>query len=120
MTSKRLEAALRYAAMGWHVFPAPPGKKKSYKSANLSNGRRWGMTKDEAEIRRDFERWPSANVGLPTGKDNGFWVMEMDTPQGHSVDGIASLRQLEALRGVLPRTRRAASPSGSIHVYFKW
>src|SRR5215471_186706 len=42
----RLIAALDYAERGWDVFPAPPGKKKSYKSAKHSGGANWGKTRD--------------------------------------------------------------------------
>jgi hypothetical protein len=115
-----LQAALRYAEK-WHVFPAPPGTKKSYKSAAHSDGRKWGKTRDLAEIRRDWERWPEANVGIPTGKDNGFWVMETDTRAGgHANDGEESLAALVAANGELPATLMARSPSGSIHYYFAW
>ncbi len=37
-----LAAALDYAERGWDVFPAPPGEKKSHKSAQYSNGAKWG------------------------------------------------------------------------------
>jgi hypothetical protein len=122
-----LAAALRYATeMRWRVFPAPPGKKKSYKSKKYSSsGQRWGATKNLAEIRRDFGEWPSANVGIPTGADNGIIVIEVDTAAGHArlarhgVDGIASLKRLEDEHGPLPITLMAESPSGSIHYYFK-
>jgi putative DNA primase/helicase len=113
-------AALSYAERGWDVFPAPPGKKKSHKSAKHSNGAKWGKTRDPEQIRKDFRRWPEANVGLPTGKANGFWVLEADTLKGHNVDGIASLRTLEKKHGALPKTLMAESPSGSRHHYFNW
>jgi Virulence-associated protein E-like domain/Bifunctional DNA primase/polymerase, N-terminal/Primase C terminal 2 (PriCT-2) len=115
-----LAAALGYADRGWDVFPAPPGQKKSYKSAEYSNGAKWGKTRDPEQIRRDFDRWPKANVGIPTGADAGFWVVELDTPKGHAVDGIAAMRALEAQHGPLPPTLMAESPSGSLHHYFKW
>jgi hypothetical protein len=115
-----LPAALSYAAdRGWYVFPAPRGKKKSHKRAEYSGGRNWGMTRDPDEIRRDFARWPNANTGLPTGAENGFFVLEADTLKGHGVDGIASLRALEAEHGKLPDTYTTESPSGSPHLYFK-
>ncbi len=41
---KTLDAALAYAALGWQVFPAVVGVKKSHKAAEFSNGRNWGMT----------------------------------------------------------------------------
>src|SRR5262249_22877411 len=115
----RLVAALDYAERDWDVFPAPPGEKKSYKSAEHSGGAKWGKTRDPKQIKKDFRKWPDANVGIPTGADNGIWVLETDTPKGHNVDGEASLRALEEKHGPLPETLMAESPSGSRHRYFK-
>ena len=115
------EAALFYGELfGWVVFLVPPGTKRSYKSAKYSGGRRWGATNDPSIIERDFRRWPRANLGIPTGLENGFWVLEADTKEGHAVDGIASLRALERKYGRLPKTLMAISPSGSLHYYFRW
>ena len=116
-----LAAALSYATNhGWFVFPAPPGEKKSYKSAEHSNGRKWGATNDAEEIRQDWARWPLAGIGIPTGEVNGFWVTEADTPKGHGVDGLASRKQLEATYGPLPETFQVISPTGSLHDYWQW
>jgi putative DNA primase/helicase len=119
---RMLEAALSYAARGWYIFPAPHDLtvKKGLKSAKRSNGRRWGATRDAGEIRHDFFCWPDANIGIPTGDENGFWVLDIDTKEGHSADGFASLAALEARYGKLPQTLSAQSPTGSIHLYFKW
>ena len=125
----RLAAALGYAEKRhWYVFPAnlsfnkATGKfnKKSYKSAEYSGGANWGKTRDPQQIKKDFKRWPKANVGIPTGAENKIWVIEADTPRGHNVDGITSLRALEAKHGPLPQTLMAESPSGSLHFYFNW
>jgi hypothetical protein len=114
------EAALSFAVdRGWDVFPAPPGEKKSYKSAKHSGGRNWGRTKDPEEIKYDWARWPKANIGIPTGIENGIFVVEADTVEAHNVDGIAALNALEAQYSELPDTLTAASPSGSLHFYFK-
>ena len=106
--SKALAAALDYAARGWEVFPLLfIGKtKKSHKAAEHSNGRKWGKTKDPEEINKDFARWPDAGIGIPTGKDNGIFIVEADTLKGHNVDGIATLRALEAEHGPFRRLRR--------------
>jgi hypothetical protein len=119
MSSAILAAALAYAAGGLAVFPAPPDSKKSFKCAEHSNGRKWGMTTDAAEITADFTRWPNARIGLPTGIVNGVVIIETDTIEGHGVDGAASLAQLEAKHGPLPETLKGISPSGSIHRYFE-
>jgi hypothetical protein len=112
-----LQAALAYARSGYAVFPVPRGTKMSFKSAARNGGVRWGATRDQTEIARDFERWPTANIGIPTGKENKFWVMELDTA-AHGVDGAATLAALVAAYGPLPLTRQALSPSGSRHFYF--
>src|SRR3954451_5761968 len=83
--SPRATAALEYAALGWEVFPAPPGTKQSYKSEKHS-GTKWGKTTDPEEIRRDFWKWPDANVAIVTGVTSGIFVLEGDTLVGHGVD----------------------------------
>jgi len=116
------DAAIQYAInRNWKIFPAVAGgAKKSYKAARHSGGANWGMTNDPDVIRRDYDRWPDANVGIPTGEVNGFFVVEADTPAAHNgVDGIASMRELQRLHGELPDTLMAMSPSGSTHWYFR-
>jgi Bifunctional DNA primase/polymerase, N-terminal/AAA domain len=117
-----VEHAVHYATNnGWHVFPAPPGEKKSYYKATEANGqRKWGCTTDAAEIRHYWTERPKANVCIVTGADSGIFVVETDTAaHGDGVDGAASLAALEAEHGALPETLMAISPSGSIHRYFK-
>ena len=73
------------------MFPVPPGTKKSHKSGKHSNGQRWGATRDPKQIRKDWKRWPEANVGVVTGAESGIFVVDVDTVEGHGVDGIAPL-----------------------------
>src|ERR1035437_1393249 len=115
-----VEHSVFYATcQGWQVFPVPVDTKKSHKSAERSGGRPWGATTDQNEIRRDFEKWPNANVGIVTGAVSDIFVLEADTKDGHDVDGLASLMALEQEHGALPATLQAESPSGSVHYYFK-
>jgi len=74
-----LSEALRYARKGWYIFPAPPGTKMGYKKAERPPhliGRNWGYTKDEADIHAYWRKYPNANVGIPTGPENGFLGLE--------------------------------------------
>jgi hypothetical protein len=120
VSAQVLAAALDYATIyGWVVFPACAAVKNSHKCAERSNGAKWGATSDPAEIRKDFTRWPNARIGIRTGIINKTVVVETDTMAGHSVDGAASLAQLEAKHGSLPDTLMACSPSGSLHRYFR-
>ena len=106
-----LETALAYATNGYYVFPVPPGTKRSYKAKAYSpEGKNWGATKDPDAIHRYWREHPEANLGVPTGADNGFWVLEYDTiAGGHAADGAASLAALEAEFGPLPATRQVES-----------
>jgi hypothetical protein len=113
------------ARYNWHVFPArfielKPGKweKRSWKSKKSSNGQPWGMTADPDEIRDDFAHPGRTAVGVPTGCINRVFVVEADTKQGHGVDGLVALQQLEAEHGLLPNTLTAESPTGSLHYYY--
>jgi putative DNA primase/helicase len=121
-----LVAALEYAALGWTSFPVPVGSKKSHKKGKRDAnkkliGPRWGATSDADEIRADRRAFPHSNIGVPTGPENGFFVVDADTiAGGHAADGIAALAELEAKHGKLPTTLMAKSPSGSVHYYFKY
>jgi len=118
-----LDAMLLYARNGFHVFPAPPGKKKGVLAAEFSDGIRWGASNDERAIRRNFRtavellKGRIPNIGILTG--SGFFVLEADTLAGHGVDRIAALEALERQHGKLPETRTGESPSGSPHYYFR-
>ena len=110
-----LSAALKYASLGWETFPAPRGERKSHKSEKHS-GTKWGKTADPDEIKRDYKRWPNANVAIACGK---IWVLDADTIEGHGVDGVGNLKALEEQYGKLPLTLTALSPSCGPHYYFK-
>jgi hypothetical protein len=115
----RLETALILADAGITVFPADPITKIAYKAARFSGGVRWGATCDRSQIKWDFKRWPNAALCMPTGRDNGVFVVEADTMEGHGVDGIGNFQKLIDANSPLPETRMVRSPSGSIHRWFK-
>ncbi|WP_294620237.1 phage/plasmid primase, P4 family [uncultured Roseovarius sp.] len=114
-----LEAALTYAQLGFSVFPAKPGEKKGFKSKATSNGNSWGATNDADEIKKDWKKFPDANVGIATGQVSGIFVVDVDTVEGHGVDGIANFGVLIEQHGDWPETVCAESPSGSLHYYFR-
>jgi hypothetical protein len=111
-------AALHYAEHLGPVFPVPQGTRKSHKKAKYSGGEPWGATRDPAQIRADRKKWPHANIGLRTGLVSGFFVVDVDTVEGHGVDGIANLQKLQEKHTPFPATLTAISPSGSLHYYF--
>jgi hypothetical protein len=64
------KAALAYARRGVPVFPCEPGAKRP-----LTRNGHWDATTDSGVIERWWKRWPSANVGVPTGKKSGVVVL---------------------------------------------
>ncbi|MGY8677109.1 AAA family ATPase [Bradyrhizobium sp. UFLA05-153] len=127
--SSMFEAAPRYAQLGYTVFPAVPGEKKSFKSAEYSkDGERWGATNNIAQVRLDFrKRWPSLadgqspNIGLPTGIKNKVFIADADTIAGHGKDGVGNLKAFIAEHGFeWPDTLTAISPTGGLHYYFNY
>lgn len=112
-----LDEALSYAARGWPVFPvqaAIPGDKTSGKRPIVANGFKEATT-DARQIERWWARWPDANIGIPTGKKIGAFVIDVDGPRGSE-----SLTDLEELLGPLPDTLEASTGGGGRHLFFKW
>lgn len=106
-----LKAALAYAGRGVPVFPCEPGVKRP-----LTRNGHWDATTDPRVIERWWRRWPSANVGVPTGKKSGVVVLDVDPDAG----GSESLAKLESAGGPLPMTARACTGGGGIHLFFRY
>ena len=69
-------------------------------------------TTDPDAIRRWFEKWPPANIGIATGK--GILVLDVD----HGA-GDASLVQMQRDHNLLPETAQVRTGSGGRHYYFR-
>lgn len=126
-----LEYALRYAALGWRVFPchsiadgactcrdpqcASPGKHPIRQL--VQDGLKSASTKEEL-IRAWWhpKNAPWANVGVRTGPESGFWVLDVDPLKG----GEDSLDNLLATHGGLPDTAEAITGSGGRHILFTY
>ena len=103
--SERLDAALRYAAHGWPVFPCN-GKRPM-----VANGFH-DATTDRETVEGWWRQWPDANVAVPTGGPSGLLVVDVDGDEGYD-----SLRELEREHGELPRTASVTTPRGGQHFY---
>lgn len=99
--------ALRYAAIGWRVYPVVPGTKKA-------SFRNWqaDATSDPELIARQWRREPYPNIGLIAGE--AFAVFDIE-----AVHLPALYRYGDALRAVLPETPVAQSGRGGLHIYVR-
>lgn len=106
-----VRAALSYAERSMPVFPCEPGGKRP-----LTPGGFWDATTDARRIRGWWGRWPSANIGIPTGKRSGLLVLDVDERGG----GMASFVLLEHRHGPAPRTARSRTGGGGEHLFFRY
>jgi hypothetical protein len=105
--TERLRNALRYAGRGWPVFPCVPGGKEP-----LTRHGHLDATTDRSRITAWWNRWPGANIGIPTGQRSGILALDIDQPTG--------LDALEAEHGELPATRTHSTGSGGMHYLFAY
>jgi len=70
-----LDVALRYAELGYLVFPCKPKQKTPLTPHGFRDA-----TRDEAQIRTWWTRWPDANIAIVTQE---ILVIDID-PQGRS------------------------------------
>src|SRR5688572_32726626 len=57
----------------------------------------------------------AGGIGLPTGKKSGIVVLDVDVDDG----GLESLAKLERAVAPAPKTARARTGGGGIHVFFR-
>ncbi|MCB0252549.1 MAG: bifunctional DNA primase/polymerase [Anaerolineae bacterium] len=129
----RLNVALRYAAMGWHVFPAHSITEKGFCSCGKPDCSRQGKhprvnsglndaTIDPSMIRHWWRDWPDANVAVRTGRVSGIFVIDVDNHVYHDgKNGEEALQLLEDKHGTLPDTVEAMTGgAGGRHLFFNY
>ena len=109
MANEKMEAALKYAAMGWRVFRLSPNSKVPISGTNGVKD----ATTDEATIRAWWSTTPDANIGLACGAGSGVWVVDLDVRPARGVDGRESVKDVE-----IPATLMQDTPSGGVHLLF--
>ena len=110
-----IEFALDYARRGWPVFPCRPTNKSPYIRGGLN-----AATTDQETIRRWWQRWPHAMIGVPMGSRSGVWAVDPDPPKKPANRTAARCGQGFAERWKLPATHTEVTPRGGQHVLFKW
>jgi Family of unknown function (DUF5906)/Bifunctional DNA primase/polymerase, N-terminal len=110
--------ALAWVSAGFAVCPAEhrPSEGSRYKGSLISPYE--PATTDE-EVRRLWAKFPDALTWVPGGKDNDFFVIDVDASPPHAVDGLGPWRKLCLDNGGAP-TRVHKSPSGGEHWIYQW
>jgi hypothetical protein len=134
--TEMLQWALRYAALGWLVFPlhsirfdkkcgcgkadcaSGPGKHPRTKwghgqtPAETGKPWLWKATTDPGTIKAWWAKWPNAGIGCATGP-SGLLVADADGPKG-----VETFRVLMASQPGSLCTARARTARG-MHVFFR-
>jgi hypothetical protein len=109
LDSIMLEAALDYARRGYPVFPLV-GKVPAIKGGHGC----LDATTDEQKV---HQWWgydhPNANIGIATGDEAGFWVLDIDK------GGMETLQTLIDKNSPLPKTAKQKTGSGFYHALFQ-
>ncbi|HVW43819.1 MAG TPA: bifunctional DNA primase/polymerase [Amycolatopsis sp.] len=114
-----VEAAAVYAAAGLAVFPCAPGAKRPLSRHGFRDA-----TSDPEQVDVWWRRWPTANIGLPTGRHDGqlagrargFDVLDIDVhPSGTGFPALARARRAGLVDGFACLVR---TPSGGLHLYY--
>lgn len=106
------QSALAYAQRGWHVFPC----KRRDKVPLTEHGFKDATTAPET-IRKWWERWPNANIGIATGASD-LVVIDVDNKRGHR--GTETwLDVLDQVGHNLAQTVRSETPNKGTHLYYR-
>lgn len=122
------DAALDYAARGWHVIPVHgvedngdctcgrPACPTPGKHPIMAGAFDKYASTDPTIIRQWWSTWPRANIGIVCGKISNLWVLDID-----GAHGMMELEEFEEnLPGGLPTTARVRTGSGGLHFFWTW
>src|SRR5918997_2734425 len=111
----RGQGALTIATKGKPVFPCKPDKTPHYAKNILEHGC-LDATTDPRKITAWWRRWPDANIGIPTGKASGIFVVDLDTYK----PGAMTLAEFEEKYGPIPDTATVRTGSGGVQFIFAY
>ena len=108
-----IEYALKYAALGWAVFPGKPRDKVPATPHGCLDA-----TTDSTQIRAWWEAAPDCNIGLACGEPSGIVVLDLDARAG----GIEFYQAMvEENGGALPEgVLESHTGGGGFHYFFRF
>lgn len=104
------DAALRYAEMGWKVFPCQSRGKKP-----LTVNGFHAATTDRAKISEWWRKWPTANVAVATGSVSGIVALDLDA----KYNGLQAYMEVIKSNGSHLPTLEAQTGGGGKHLIFR-
>jgi hypothetical protein len=116
LQDKMLDVALALGAEGHRVFPLR--HSAVHEEAKKPAIPRWQVraSSDPDLIRAMWAECPNANPAIATGK--GVMVLDVDNKPGKP--GMASLELMQIEHADLPPTMAVRTPSGGLHLYFRF
>lgn len=109
-----VEYALKYASIGWAVFPLKPRGKEPLTLHGCLDA-----TTDEITIKKWWAKNPQANIGIATGRvSNGLFVIDVDVDDETGKDGYHELEVWQRENGMFPETWSALTGRGGNHLLF--
>ena len=111
-------AALVYCRFGVPIIPCNPietGENSKRPYVSIYKG-----SIDPAQIEQWWAEYPDALIGGVMGRRTGVYVLDVDSLEGHGVDGIKNWQLLELEFQIAVHTRTHWSASKGIHLLFRW
>lgn len=105
--------ALADVRRGFAVFPCQPRKKQPATQRGLNE---W--TTSEVDAILHWTRHKYDNIGITCGTPSGG-LLVLDFDVSDTKDGLATLREWEAINGELPETATARTGSGGMHMFYR-
>jgi hypothetical protein len=105
------DAALAFARAGVPIFPCVADGKRPLTGTGFHEAAR-----DFDQVRRWWNRWPKANIGVPTGVRSGIDVVDIDV--GGTASGFTALERATHAGLIDGELARVRTPSGGLHIYY--
>ena len=105
-------AAIALAIGGVPIFPCRPGRKEPLTEHGFGEA-----TCDQHTVAEWWRRWPTANIGMPTGATSAD-VLDVDN-HGDLGNGFAALRKVRDAGLASGAHRLVRTPRGGLHLYFR-